>query len=50
MTDREMVLHLMRRINRDIIENRLDYVEVDYPSGEDIVFEFDENGNLIDMY
>ena len=50
MTDRQMVLHLMRRLEREIVEDRPDYIEVDFPSGEDISFEFDENGNLIDMY
>lgn len=50
MTDREMVLYLMERLGREMVENRLDYVEVDNISGEDISFEFDENGNLTDMY
>jgi len=50
MTDREMVLYLIERLGREIVVNRLDYVEIDNISGEDISFEFDENGNLINMY
>jgi hypothetical protein len=50
MTDREMVLHLMKKIGREIIADRATYIEVDYPSGEDVVFEFDEDENLTDMY
>lgn len=50
MTDRDMVLHLMERINRNIVANEETYIEVDYPCGEDIVFEFDTEGNLTNMY
>ena len=50
MSDREMVLHLVRRLNREIVEDRINYIEINSTNGEDISFEFDENGNIIDMY
>ena len=45
-----MVIYLMENIHRKIIINENNYIEVDSHIGEDISFEFDGNGNLVDMY
>lgn len=51
MTDREMLNVLLAHLGREIECNESQYVEIrNSVMGEDIVFEFDENGNITDIY
>ena len=50
MNDREMVLYLMKKLGREIVEDKPNYLEFDSPIGEDVSFEFDDEGNITDMY
>lgn len=51
MTDREMLNVLLAHLGRKIESNESQYVEIQNSvMGEDIVFEFDENGNITDIY
>lgn len=52
MTDKELVHILLSHLaSQPITSEREDYVEIQNAcSGEDIVFEFDKNGNLTAIY
>lgn len=51
MTDREMLDTLLAHLGRKIESSDSQYVEIQNSMlGEDIVFEFDENGNITDIY
>lgn len=52
MTDKELVYNLLSRLtSQPITSEREDYVEIQNACyGEDIVFEFDKDGNLTAIY
>lgn len=52
MTDREMVMQLIKKLgNSKIVLNTPTYLEVENSCvGEDIIFEFTEEGKIIDLY
>lgn len=53
MTDRELVYNLLSRLtSQPITSEKEDYVEIKNAAcyGEDIVFEFDKDGNLTAIY
>ena len=52
MTDKEIVYNLLSRLaSQPIISEKEDYVEIQNACcGEDIVFEFDKDGNLTAIY
>lgn len=52
MTDKELVYNLLSRLtSQPVISEREDYVEIQNACyGEDIVFEFDKDGNLTSIY
>lgn len=54
MTDREALDQILEHLNgnvQSIVKDEATYVEIEnYSYGEDIVFEFDENGNILSIY
>lgn len=52
MTDKELVYNLLSRLtSQPVTSEREDYVEIQNACyGEDIVFEFDKDGNLTSIY
>lgn len=52
MTDKELVYNLLSRLtSQPVTSKREDYVEIQNACyGEDIVFEFDKDGNLTSIY
>lgn len=54
MTDREALDQILEHLNgnvQSIVKDEATYVEIEnYFYGEDIVFEFDENGNILSIY
>lgn len=51
MTDKELVHILLSHLaSQPITSEREDYVEIQNAYGEDIVFEFDKDGNLTAIY
>lgn len=52
MTDKELVYNLLSRLtSQPVTSEREDYVEIQNAYyGEDIVFEFDKDGNLTSIY
>ena len=53
MTDKELVYTLLSRlVSQPVTSEKEDYVEIKNGAlyGEDIVFEFDKNGNLTSIY
>lgn len=54
MTDREALDQILKHLNtkkQPIRANEATYVEIeDFCYGEDIVFEFDKNGNILSIY
>lgn len=53
MTDKELVYTLLSRLtSQSITSEKEDYVEIKNGAlyGEDIVFEFDKDGNLTSIY
>ena len=53
MTDKELVYNLLSRLtSQSVTSEREDYVEIRNAAcyGEDIVFEFDKDGNLTAIY
>lgn len=52
MTDKELVYNLLSRLtSQPVTSEREDYVEIRNACyGEDIVFEFDKEGNLTSIY
>lgn len=54
MTDREALDQILEHLNgnlQSIVSDKATYVEIENSCyGEDIVFEFDENGNILSIY
>lgn len=53
MTDKELVYNLLSRLtSQPVTSEKEDYVEIKNAAcyGEDIVFEFDKDGNLTAIY
>ena len=53
MTDKELVYTLLSRlVSQPVTSEKEDYVEIKNGAlyGEDIVFEFDKDGNLVSIY
>lgn len=52
MTDKELIYNLLSRLtSQPITSEKEDYVEIQNACyGEDIVFEFDKEGNLTSIY
>lgn len=54
MTDREALDQILDHLNgnlQSIVRDETTYVEIENSCyGEDIVFEFDENGNILSIY
>lgn len=54
MTDREALDQILKHLNgnlQSIVTDEATYVEIDNLCyGEDIVFEFDKNGNILSIY
>lgn len=54
MTDREALDQILKHLDtkkQSIYANEATYVEIENSCyGEDIVFEFDENGNILSIY
>lgn len=52
MTDKELVYNLLSRLtSQPVTSEKEDYVEIQNACcGEDIVFEFDKDGNLTAIY
>nr|DAM06909.1 MAG TPA: Protein of unknown function (DUF2710) [Caudoviricetes sp.] len=53
MTDKELVYSLLSRLtSQPVTSEREDYVEIKSAAlyGEDIIFEFDKDGNLTAIY
>lgn len=52
MTDKELIYNLLSRLtSQPVTSEKEDYVEIQNACyGEDIVFEFDKDGNLTSVY
>lgn len=51
MTEREMIINALRRINRVMYYNDNTYIKFKNRCyGEDIIIEFDNDGNIIDIH
>ena len=52
MTDKELICNLLSRLtSQPVTSEKEDYVEIQNTCyGEDIVFEFDKEGNLTSIY
>ena len=54
MTDREALDQILKHLNgnlQSVVTDEATYVEIDNLCyGEDIVFEFDKNGNILSIY
>lgn len=51
MTDREMLNVLLAHLGHDVYTNESQYVEIENGAmGECIAFEFDENGNILNIF
>lgn len=52
MTDKELIYNLLSRLtSQPVTSEKEDYVEIQNACyGEDIVFEFDKEGNLTSIY